>query len=120
MRRFSEMKNAEEPLEEEVVGICLLCAVCGLLCGHAVFGSTLLGGFVFAQFGPVLSLLDGAIGESARATGWSVSAGLDRTLAEAERRGWMQRATAASERLMLQWRAFDEHTGSTRRARAAA
>jgi len=103
MRRMSEMKRADEPLREELQGLCLLGAVGGslLLAGS---GNAFLGGVLGSQLAPLLSTADGAAGERSRAAGWEAWAAFLAARARAAR-AW--RAADARFDLSGRWRRLD-------------
>jgi len=66
IKRLSEMKRADEPLEEESLGLCVIGAVGGALVLKGPFG-VLLG----SQLAPMLATVKGPTGEKIRQAGWA-------------------------------------------------
>ena len=66
MKRMSEMKRADEPLEEEMLGLCVVGVGVGALAGGGAIGA-LLG----SQLAPMLAQVQGPNGETFRKAGWA-------------------------------------------------
>ena len=118
-QRLSEMKRADEPLEEESRGLCVLGAVGGALVLKGPFGA-LMG----SQLAPMLATVKGPTGDKIRQAGWAtwsrylkVKSGTTKILIEADAtydvRGRITRFDVPGK-----WRRFDAKLDVTGKARA--
>ena len=71
MRRLSAMKTSDEPLEEEVEGLCILGGMAGAVLGVPLLGSGMIGALLGVQFlGPLMAFSAGTSGNRLRMAGW--------------------------------------------------
>ncbi|KAL1528215.1 hypothetical protein AB1Y20_009574 [Prymnesium parvum] len=90
MKRFNEMKRADEPLEEELKGLALLGGGAAWLLAASLGCSTwlaLLLAFQAFEAAPLLATNQGKLGHRARAAGWATTKRVQAVAREAERRG---------------------------------
>jgi len=70
MKRLAAMKTADEPIQEEIEGLCVLAGISGAVIGVPLFGSPLLGAVLGTQLGPLAAFTSGPNGERLREAGW--------------------------------------------------
>ena len=64
------MKTAQEPLVEELQGLSLLGILAGLFALPIIGFDPFLGALIGWQFAPLLSIIEGEVGENFRKAGW--------------------------------------------------
>ena len=123
MRRLSAMKTSDEPLEEEVEGLCILGGMAGAVLGVPLLGSGMIGALLGVQFlGPLLAFSAGPSGDRLRMAGWHTQ-NLSRKALKRSEMAWndlvrMSEESGLIARLervrdrLLEW---DQSTGMSRR-----
>lgn len=127
LRRLSQMKTAEEPLDEEITGLGILGACIGMVAGGPLFGSPIFGIILGSQIGPLLAFKSGPTGEKLRAAGWEGHV-LWRSTEQRAQKSWAimvreSEARGITAALRQVWRravAVDGATGMSRRLKVLA
>lgn len=127
MRRMAAMKTVDEPLEEEIEGLCVISAAAGALLGLPLFGSPMLGAVLGVQVGPLIAFTSGPTGENLRRAGWHshkhwraaigrVRSGCAKVRLWSDRSGLTSRLVRIRARLVE----LDKSSGASRRLMALA
>lgn len=127
IKRLSQMKGPNEPIEEEMKGLMVLGSVLGYLFGQSLLGSGLVGGMIGSQLGSVASFAEAPQGEQLRRAGWNIMVYVEQLSLFAEKswRAVMRESQARGVTLWLrrrwaQAKDLDASTGASIKARALA